>query len=79
MLLNNLVLEFEAERTALLKDTFPTLQHHCLKYGIDLHWVDPHHGSHVDHSKDTHRFQRHLSVMEECHKGSSGPFFVVSF
>ncbi|XP_061166036.1 protein qui-1-like [Saccostrea echinata] len=68
--------DFEVERTALLKDTFPTLQHHCLKYGLDLHWVDVHHGCKLDHAKDTHSFQRHLATMEECHRKSSGPFFI---
>lgn len=71
------IVDFKVERTALLKDTFPTLQHHCLKYGIDLHWVDVHHGCQIDHAKDTHSFQRHLATMEECHRKSSGPFFIV--
>ncbi|KAL5018424.1 hypothetical protein ScPMuIL_004146 [Solemya velum] len=68
--------DFESERLRLWNDTFPDLQHHFHQYGLDVIWVDPHHGVDNDHVFDHEAFHRHVSEISECHNQSIGPFFL---
>lgn len=70
-------LEFKVERQFLWKNLLPELRNHYRGEGLEVQFMDIHHGSLVDHALDGHLFSRHLQLISDCYRQSVGPFFLV--